>query len=121
MSLGTDLLVAHIGDSRAYLLRQQRLYQLTRDHTLVQALADQGVLTPEQVATHHLRHVLHKSLCAQGRSMEPDIEEIELSDGDCLLLCTDGLTEMVEEDRIAEVLGRGEPAEKACRCLVDGF
>jgi protein phosphatase len=119
LSLGKDLFVAHIGDSRAYLLRQQRLHQLTRDHTLAQALVDQGVLTKQAVATHRLRHVLTKSLGAQGGQVEPDVQEVVLQNGDCLLLCTDGLTDMVQDTRIAEVLGRGETAEKACQCLVE--
>jgi serine/threonine protein phosphatase PrpC len=119
MSLGKDLLVAHVGDSRAYLLREHRLHQLTRDHTLVQDLADKGALSPQDVATHRLRHVLTKALGAQGGPVEPDVQELVLEDGDCLLLCTDGLTEMVEEERIALVLGRGEPAETVCQCLVE--
>jgi len=119
VSLGKHLLVAHVGDSRAYLLRQQTLHQLTRDHTLAQALADEGLLAQQDVGTHRLRHVLTKSLGAQGGRAEPDVQEVVLHDGDCLLLCSDGLTDMVKDARIAEVLGRGETSERACQCLVE--
>jgi serine/threonine protein phosphatase PrpC len=119
LSWGKDLLVAHIGDSRAYLLRERRLYRLTRDHTLVQDLADRGGLCPGEAATHRLRHVLTKALGAQGGPVEPDVQEFALEDGDGLLLCTDGLTEMVQEERIAEVLGRGETSAQACQRLVE--
>ena len=119
LSLAKNLLVAHIGDSRAYLLRQQGLYQLTHDHTLAQALADLGLLAQPQVATHRLRHALTKSLGAQGGKVEPDVQEVVLADGDCLLLCTDGLTEMVKDEAIARILGSGGPAEKTCQYLVE--
>jgi serine/threonine protein phosphatase PrpC len=119
LSLGKHLLVVHIGDSRAYLLRDHRLYRLTRDHTLVQELADRGLLSSEEVATHRLRHVLTKALLSKGGPVEPDVQELALADGDCLLLCTDGLTEMVQEERIAQVLGSGETSAKVCQCLIE--
>jgi serine/threonine protein phosphatase PrpC len=119
VSLGRDLFVVHIGDSRAYLLRQRKLHQLTRDHTLAQALAEHGTIIQKDVATHRLRHVLTKSLGAKGGHVEPEIEEVVLEDGDLLLLCTDGLTEMVEERKIAQALLDEETAEKACQRLVE--
>jgi serine/threonine protein phosphatase PrpC len=119
MSLGPKLFVIHIGDSRAYLLRQQRLHQLTRDHTIAQALADQGLLSPEEVATNRMRHVLTRSLGDQSRRVEADAQEVPLQDGDCLLLCTDGLTDMVGEEKIVQVLAGGDPAETACRRLIE--
>jgi protein phosphatase len=118
LSLGRDLFVIHVGDSRAYLLRQQQLHRLTRDHTLAQALADLGLLAPHQAATSRLRHVLTQALGAQSAYDEPDIHEVTLQDGDCLLLCTDGLTDMVKDDGIAQVLGSSDTAEAACRRLV---
>jgi len=119
LSLGKDLLVVHIGDSRAYLLRRGALHQLTRDHTLAQALVEGGVITPQEVSTHRMRHVLTKSLGATSGAKDPDIQEIRLQDGDGMLLCTDGLTEMVPEPTIAAIMGREETAEEACRRLVD--
>jgi protein phosphatase len=118
LSLGRDLFITHIGDSRAYLLREQTLFRLTHDHTLAQALANQGTLAQEEVASHRLRHVLTRSL-GHGGQGEPDVQEIVLEDGDCLLLCTDGLNEMVEETKIGQILQAGPTAEIACRSLIE--
>jgi protein phosphatase len=119
VSLGKNLIVVHIGDSRAYLLREGTLHQLTRDHTVVQALVDLGIISRQEVATHRRRHVLMKSLNAQCGRVEPDVHDVLLAGGDCVLLCTDGLTEMVTNARIAEILGGAESAENTCRALVD--
>jgi protein phosphatase len=118
-SLGRDLLVAHLGDSRAYLLSQGRLRQLTRDHTLVQDLIDQRIIDRKEAATHRLRHMLTQSLGDHGRRIYPEVTQIVLEDNDCLLLCTDGLTEMVGNQVIHEILGSGEPAQTICQRLVD--
>jgi protein phosphatase len=119
-SLGRDLFVAHLGDSRAYLLSQGRLQQLTRDHTLAQALVDQGRLDRHEAATHRLRHVLTQSLGDHGRQIQPDVLHITLQDGDTLLLCTDGLTDMVPDQVIAETLASPEAAQTICQRLVNG-
>jgi serine/threonine protein phosphatase PrpC len=119
LSLGADLLIAHIGDSRAYLLRRQKLYQLTRDHTLAQSLADQGVLAQYEVATHRFRHVLTRALGPEGGRVEAQVEEGVLEDGDRLLLCSDGLTDMVDDSRIAEILSSSSTAQQACQGMVD--
>lgn len=118
-SLGRELFVTHIGDSRAYLLRQGRLRQLTRDHTFVQELVDQQIIDRKQVATHQLRHMLTQSLGDNGLDIQPDVTWIALEDNDCLLLCTDGLTEMVEDQGIGEIMGSGEAAQTICQRLVD--
>jgi protein phosphatase len=118
-SLGADLFIAHMGDSRAYLFRRENLHQLTRDHTLAQELADYGQITQAEVATHRLRHVLTQVLGRETADVKPEVQRLQLADGDYLLLCTDGLTEMVEAGAIAEVLGCGEEAEATCRRLVD--
>src|SRR5262249_26733648 len=89
-SLGTSLLLGHIGDSRAYIFRDNALCQLTRDHTLVQALVDSGQLTAEQAARHPMRHALSQVLGA-GDSSRGDFCHVWLRDSDQLLLCTDGL------------------------------
>jgi serine/threonine protein phosphatase PrpC len=119
ISMGKIMFIAHLGDSRAYVLRGNKLDQYTRDHTLAQAMADQGLLPQRDVARHRLRHVLTKSLSARGGPVVPDVDEVFLEDGDCVLLCTDGLTEMVPEQRIAQVLQTEPTAEKACRRLVE--
>jgi serine/threonine protein phosphatase PrpC len=117
--LGKDLFVAHIGDSRAYMFRSGRLRQLTRDHTLAQELANQGAIAQEDVATHHWRHVLTRSLGPRSRLARPDVQRLKLEDGDTLLLCTDGLTTMVGEQAIADILARDEAARLTCQFLVD--
>jgi protein phosphatase len=117
-SLGPDLVLAHIGDSRAYLLRGGQLYQLTRDHTFTQQLLAAGILRPEEVATHQFRHVLMRVLGGGAGQVEAECQSLTLEDGDQLLLCTDGLTNMVEDAAIGEVLQGAESADKACQTLL---
>ncbi len=118
-SLGANLIVGHIGDSRAYLFRGGALHQLTRDHTLVQALVNAGSLTPEQAAKHPYRHVLTRCLGGGEHALDGDFQHATLADKDQLLLCTDGLTEMVDDATIASVLGGAATAKEACEILVD--
>jgi serine/threonine protein phosphatase PrpC len=118
LGVGVDLLLYHVGDSRAYLFRQDRLHRLTRDHTVAQQLADAGCITPDEVARHRLRHVLTRALGRNDGDIETEIQHLRLADGDRILLCTDGLNEMVSDARIAEVLRAAEPSAEACRALV---
>ena len=117
-SLGADLFVVQVGDSRAYLHRKGELQRLTRDHTLVQTLVDLGQITPAGAASHPLRHILTQALGGHGKDLKAEVQRLQLADGDCLLLCTDGLTEMVTDDLIASVLQRNGRAEEDCRTLV---
>ena len=118
ISLGTDLVIGHIGDSRAYLLRGARLHQLTRDHTMAQALIDAGIAKPHDAATQAMRHVLTAALGSTGEKSDPDVQRLHLTEGDQLLLCTDGLTEMVEDEVIASTLRDAASAAAACRALI---
>ncbi len=118
-SLGADLLTAHVGDSRAYLFHKGRLERLTRDQTMAQSLADAGAISQEEVATHPSRHVLTSAIATRGAFVQVELSRSRLEDGDQLLLCTDGLTEMVAEEAIAGVLSRPGPAARACGSLVD--
>ncbi len=118
-SLGPNLFVVHVGDSRAYRWHRGELQQLTHDHTLAQTLRDLGEITQEEAASNRLRHVLTNCLGRKGDNLLVDVQRLKLADGDCLLLCSDGLTEMVEEEVISDVLSRQETAEAACRKLVD--
>jgi PPM family protein phosphatase len=118
-SVGADLIIAHIGDSRAYLLRAGKLLRLTRDQTMAQALADAGAIRPEQVATHPSRHVLTGAITTQVGDVPVELQQLRLSDGDQLLLCSDGLTETVSDVAIAGALDRAGSAAAACRALVD--
>jgi protein phosphatase len=102
LSSGDMLGVLHVGDSRAYLLREGILSQVTHDHTLVQDLVDQGRITPEQANTHPQRSLLMRAL--DGREVEPDLSVRQARDGDRYLLCTDGLSGVVSEETILETL-----------------
>jgi PPM family protein phosphatase len=116
---GADLLIAHIGDSRAYLMREGRLLRLTRDHTVAQLLADSGRIGADEIQTHPLRHMLTGVLGTRGGPTAVDLSAHRLLDGDQILLCTDGLTEMVPEDSIAAVLQQpAESAAETCSRLV---
>jgi PPM family protein phosphatase len=117
-SVGTDLVLYHVGDSRGYLLRHGRLHRLTRDHTLAQDLADAGRIDPSDIEHHRLRHVLTRAVGSSGGAVEVEIEHVHLLDGDRILLCTDGLTEMVSDDTIAGVLERTPGSAAACEALL---
>lgn len=120
-SAGDELFVVHVGHSRAYLYRGGLLTRLTRDQTLAQRLAETGRTAPIELAAHDLRHMLTDAI--GGHAGEPDIEiqNYLLMDGDVVLLCTNGLTDLVEDDRIAGVLhaGAGRAPTEQCQTLVD--
>jgi protein phosphatase len=118
-NLGTSLVLGHIGDSRAYLLRGSRLVQLTRDHTLVQSMIDAGLLSEQQATTHPLQHVLTRSLGGgYSAGIQGDFQNMYLTDGDQLLLCTDGLTNMVDDAGVASILQSAPSSHAACQALV---
>jgi PPM family protein phosphatase len=119
VSLGADLVIAHIGDSRALLFRLGRLLHLTRDQTVAQVLADAGVIRPEDVSKHHARHVLTGAITTQGNKADVELQHVRLVDGDQLLLCSDGLTDMVTDEAIIAALGKEGPASEVSRSLVD--
>ena len=117
--LGTDLVIGHVGDSRAYLLRGTELKQLTTDHTLAQALIDAGVANRDDPATRSMRHVLTAAIGSMGELIDQQVERYQLKSEDRILLCTDGLTEMVDDKTIAEVLREATSSQSACNTLVD--
>lgn len=102
--------IAHIGDSRAYLLRDDDLQQVTEDHTVAAEYVAQGQLSPEEAASHPQRHMLVRTL-GLTRFVNVDQVSIELEPGDRLLLCSDGLTEMVRDEAIRKILADGSPDE----------
>ena len=117
--VNTDAFIVHVGDSRAYLFRNGKLEQLTRDHTMAQGLADLGAIKPEEVHRHAKRHVLTNFVGGPSSGVEPEVSTLQLKDGDYLLLCTDGLTEMVEDQAINRALGSATATDSAVRALVD--
>jgi serine/threonine protein phosphatase PrpC len=118
-SFCSDLFIAHVGDSRAYLIREGRIRQLTRDHTVAQRLADEGDIPQEAVAKHRLRHILTNVIGGRSGPLETDIQHFQLADRDRLLLCSDGLTDMVDDAVIADVLNKIEAPQEACEKLLD--
>jgi protein phosphatase len=117
--VNTDAFIVHVGDSRAYLFRKGKLEQLTRDHTMAQGLADLGAIKPEEVHRHAKRHVLTNFVGGPSSGVEPEVSTLQLKDGDYLLLCTDGLTEMVEDHAINRSLSKATATDAAARALVD--
>ncbi len=114
---GAKLSIAHVGDSRAYLLRSGSLLQLTRDHSLVAEQVRRGILTSAEAEESHMQSVLLRALGAQAE-IEVDVEEHTLFPRDVLLLCSDGLTRMVTEPEIAGTLQAETNPERAAEKLV---
>jgi len=117
-SLGRDLVITHVGDSRAYLLRAGVLHRLTRDHTYAQLLVDIGRLAPGDVAGSRHRHVLTNALGGSSEGVEVDTDRLQLEDGDRLLLCSDGLTDLVDDGAITTILRDTTRSSDACQQLV---
>jgi len=116
--VGLDLFVAHVGDSRAYLFRGGRLAHITRDHTVAQYLADRGKISQEEVDTHPRRHFLTSVVGGGHESAGGDLHHLALEIGDAVLLCTDGLTGLVRDEEIAEILRQAPCCDDACDALV---
>ena len=111
--------IAHVGDSRAYVLRDQTLSPLTRDHSLVEERVELGLITPEQAPTHPLRHILTRALGIEPMVV-PSVTTIELNEKDRLLLCTDGLTKMMTDQQILDtILSTNTNLDRACHSLIE--
>jgi len=119
---GDRYVVGHVGDSRVYLFREGRLRQVTKDHTLVQEQVDRGVLTPGEARVHAYRHMLLRALGIHD-ALAVDLLSGKADPGDLFLLCSDGLTDMVEdliiEERLASDLPLGAKAERLVRDACD--
>jgi PPM family protein phosphatase len=111
--------IAHLGDSRAYLYRAGQLTQLTCDHTLVEKFVQRGLIDAATALTHPERHILTKGL-GMGVSMKPDLTSTPVTLHDFILLCSDGLTKMLEDTAIASILScaNGNPT-RACHDLIE--
>ena len=103
---GTTVGMGHVGDSRAYLLRDGELRQLTKDHTFVQTLIDDGQITEEESRTHPHRNLILKAVDGI-HDLDPDLFELEVRAGDRLLLCSDGASGVLESNRLADILRTG--------------
>ena len=117
--LGREIVIGHVGDSRVYLFRGGKLIQLTSDHTLAQRLIDAGVAKPGDPAARSMRHVLTSAVGSCGDKVTPQIHHNELVECDQILVCTDGLTDMLTDSTIASVLSESRSSQNACQALID--
>jgi len=115
---GFEGYISNVGDSRAYLLRDGDLRQLTVDHTYVNELISKGLITEEEAETHKQRNVITKALGAE-KFVGPDFYRISLCKDDILMLCTDGLYGELKDEQITEILQSGINMNDACAKLVD--
>jgi protein phosphatase len=118
LAVDGKLSVAHAGHSRCYLFARGRLRQVTEDHTLAAELADCGVISPREVARHPFRHVVTNALEGKKPDVRVELHDCDLRPDDVVLLCSDGLTEMVAADRIAAILRAERESRRACERLV---
>ena len=109
---------AHVGDSRAYMVREGKLSRITNDHSWVFEQVQAGMLTEEEAERHPLRNVITRAL-GGALTVVPDASEIACKKGDVFLLCSDGLTGMVPEDQILQILLKNTDLEEACKSLID--
>ncbi|MER5835733.1 MerR family transcriptional regulator [Streptomyces sp. NPDC002130] len=116
---GSRLALVHIGDSRAYLLRDGELFRITHDHTMVQSMVDEGRLTPEEAASHPERALLLKALTGGGSSAAPDLRLHDTRPGDRYLLCSDGLSGVVPDTRVRQLLASPASPDETVRALVE--
>lgn len=112
------VVIAHVGDSRAYLLRHGRLQSLTRDHTIVEELVDRGVLGADEAERHPYKNVLSRNLGARPET-RVDVLELDITSGDRILLCSDGLYGYASSEGMQYLLGSGDPPETVARDLID--
>ncbi len=111
-------LIAQVGDSRAYLLHEGKLKRITRDHSLVADLIEQGRLTEEEARVHPQRSVITRALGSDSE-MPPDVYDVSLEDGDRLMLCSDGLCGMITDDSIAAILVTNPDPSECCNALIN--
>jgi PPM family protein phosphatase len=107
----------HVGDSRLYQLRGGDLRQLSEDHSLVQEQLRRGIITPEEMKHHALKHVVTRAIGTRD-PLEVNVQEQTLRTGDCYLLCCDGLTDLVPNQQIQKLIGSGEDLDGSCRALI---
>jgi len=118
-SIGSDLFVAHAGDSRAYVFRDGTLEQVTRDHTYVQMLVNIGAMSPEDAKRDARRNIVTNIIGGPREGVRAEIRRFGLMDGDMVLLCSDGLSDPVGDEAIAGILGQTSDPSDACDRLIE--
>jgi len=112
------LQIAHVGDSRAYLMRDGKTVVLTQDHSVVMEMLMKGMLTPEQFHTSPFKNYLTRCVGHEGK-VEIDKTPVELKANDWIILCTDGLSSVVDEEGICEIVGESDSPEQVCQLLLE--
>jgi serine/threonine protein phosphatase PrpC len=110
--------IAHVGDSRIYLIRQGTIQQLTTDHSLVMEQVRRGMITLEEAEHFEMQNVIVRALGSED-SVEPDLADLSLEENDTLLLCSDGLSRYVKDDAMLDVITRIENLDDACNSLIE--
>jgi protein phosphatase len=113
-----EVAIGHVGDSRAYRLRGNKLEQLTRDHSLVEEMRRKGQLTDAQAEDHPQRSIITRALGPEPE-VQVDVQTVPVQDGDVILICSDGLTTMLDDETISRILARATSLQAAVRALVD--
>ena len=116
--MGNNAVIANVGDSRAYLITRKKITQITKDHSYVQTLIDKGILTKEQAHRHPKKNTITRAL-GVDETVECDIFLCKLAKGERLLLCTDGLTNLVTDEEILKTAQAHKSPEELCRKLID--
>ena len=114
----SQLFIVHVGGCRCYLQRDGHLYRLTKDHTLVEEMVRHQVLTPEQATRHYLRHVVTNTVGGNKPGLQVEAHRVALAPGDVMLLCSDGLTEMLPDVQISAILSADRVPKSACERLI---
>lgn len=114
---GDRVTLVHVGDSRAYLVNRERIQQVTRDHSWVAEQVASGVLTPDEARRHPFRNVITQAL-GNGGELDVAIQELQVQEMDRILLCSDGLSGMIQDREIWEIIQRAPDADRAARDLV---
>jgi len=115
---GTVIYIGHVGDSRIYLIRENRIERLTEDHSLVAELIKAGTIKPEEAANHPQKNVITKALGTEY-TLEPDVSRCDMQNGDIILICTDGLSNTVYEEDIVDLVVNTSDLNEACELLVN--
>ena len=119
LHVGRDIItIAQVGDSRAYLFSRGKLLQLTEDQTVVRMMLKKGLLTEEEARKHPDRNVILQAL-GQGQEVTPEMRGVHFQDGDCVLLCTDGLSSFVPQQRIEAILQAEKHENVRCQRLIE--
>ncbi len=108
--------IAHVGDSRAYIFRNSRLNQLTKDHSYIQSLIDRGEISPAKAIFHAKRHILNKALGSKQK-MRPDCKSMEVNPNDIFILCSDGVWGFISQSKINEIIANNIPSEATLKMI----